>query len=67
LKPALIAFHLFMVIFYFGVGGILVFSPFFPSVSGSARNILGYLLMAFAVYRCFHIYNNFIRKKDGRQ
>jgi hypothetical protein len=45
-----------MIIFYIGVGGTLIFTGIFPELSGSARNILGAVLIAFAAYRCFFLY-----------
>ncbi|MBK9732678.1 MAG: hypothetical protein IPO83_15595 [Chitinophagaceae bacterium] len=56
MKPVLIAFHLFMIIFYMGVGGSLIFSDVFPDFSGTARNILGAVLIVFSLYRCILLY-----------
>ncbi|MBX7109725.1 MAG: hypothetical protein K1X61_13820 [Chitinophagales bacterium] len=56
MKPVLIAFHLFMIIFYIGVGGSLLFTGYFPELDGMARSILGGVLIAFAGYRCFFLY-----------
>ncbi|MBK6483848.1 MAG: hypothetical protein IPG01_12130 [Chitinophagaceae bacterium] len=56
MKPVLIAFNLFMIIFYIGVGGSLIFTDLFPELTGTARNVLGAVLIGFAVYRCYFLF-----------
>lgn len=46
MKPVWIAFHLFMVVIYLSVGGILIFTRYFPVIEGVARIVLGIAFMA---------------------
>jgi hypothetical protein len=45
-----------MIIFYIGVGGSLIFTDLFPELTGTARNVLGAVLIGFAVYRCYFLF-----------
>jgi hypothetical protein len=45
-----------MVVVYLSVGGILLFTDTFGSISGAARTILGIALMGYAAFRAYGIY-----------
>lgn len=63
MKPVWIAFHLFMVVIYLSVGGILIFTRYFPVIEGVARIVLGIAFMAYAAFRAYGIY---IRSKRNQ-
>lgn len=53
-----------MIILYMVVGFLFLSTDIFPGLAGTSRNILGFALIAFALYRSFYFYIRFIRKRN---